>query len=255
MKILIVGNSQAGALKRAIGTKRRYAGCDFDVHLLAGGLGPHLKVENGRLYPEVVRNRFFCTVPDADAAGVDLSGYDGVLYASAGLTSHRKTSRWALLNQLMLSSMAKKPYRGHQMVSEEVMAQSVENALYVTPGFKGVGLIRSIYDGPIVIMTWPLPARHFDKPENGSDLPKQYGKKVGEFLSWYYRAQIRALNKYAETIDARVLPPPRAILEAGFTPEEYAGPEAWHMNKEYGEMMLTRAVRMFKNYRREDKAA
>jgi len=61
---------------------------------------------------------------------------------------------------------------------------------------------------------------------------------VWTFLGWYYRTQISLITTCAGPLDAHVLAPQPAFIEAGQTPSKFGTPDPWHMNTAYGRLVL-----------------
>lgn len=247
MKLCIVGNSHAAALKSALAVEPLSGGSHVDFFVMPGGSGPYLQAERGRLFAAPGRgDKLFCTIPTATADGLDLAAFDAVLVSAVGLPSHRNGAIDHILNQLVLGSRAERGSSGCQPVSQSLMTHVMENVLQASAGFEAIRLIRSVFSGQLLVQVCPLPTRAIAAyqvaNDRGSNLATQYGEGIWSFLSWYYRRQIDLIRAHAGTLSARVLPPHDSFVEAGFTPNKFKTPDPWHMNTGYGRLVLKQAL-------------
>jgi uncharacterized protein (DUF433 family) len=223
VKICVIGNSHAAALKSALAVDDSAVGVGIDFFVMPGGSGLHVHAEGGRLLPApFVKGKVFSTIPSAVEDGLDLGEFDTVMICAAGLPSYRNGDADHILNQLALGSLVHDLNSKRQIVSEGVMAAAVENVLHASPTLQAIRLIRSIFSGRVLIQGCPLPTRALVgyrlDGEKVSNLASQYGDRVWLFLSWYYRQQIRLIRAFADTLDARVMSPDDSFVDAGFTP-------------------------------------
>ena len=247
MKICVVGNSHAGALKSALAVDDSASGVRADFFVMPGGSGPHLQAEGSRLLPVPFRkHKVFSTIPGAVENGFDLGKFDAVMICASGLPSHRNGDPGHILNKLALGSLVQDPNSKRQIVSEDVMTSALENLLHASPNLQAIQLIRSVFSGRILIQVCPLPTRaivaYRPESEKGSNLAWQYGDRVWSFLSWYYRQQISFIRTVADSLGAHVISSDDSFVDAGFTPNRYGTPDPWHMNTAYGRLTLRRAL-------------
>lgn len=247
MRLCVVGNSHAAALKGAVAIDETAANVRFDFFVMPGGLGPHIHADGHRLFVDArLLDKVFSTVPGAVADGLDLAAFDAVMICASGLPAHRNGSASHVLNQLALGAFTEASAGKRQRVSEAVMTLAIEAALHDAPNLAAIRTIRSIYSGPLLVQVCPLPTRalaaYRPASDTGSDLAVQYGDRVWPFLSWYYRHQIEIIDAFAASLSACVLAPDEDFVEAGFTPTKYRTPDPWHMNTAYGRLVLRQAL-------------
>lgn len=247
MRICVVGNSHAAALKSALAVDDSAAGAHIDFFVMPGGSGPHLHAEGNRLFSApAMKDKVLSTLPGAVADGLDLGAFDAVLISAAGLPSHRNGDPSHILNQLALGSLVHDRNADLQLVSESVMTRAMESALHASANLEAIRLVRSVFPGRILIQLSPLPTRAIAAykvtGERGSNLAARYGDRVWSFLSWYYRRQIDIISAFAEAARASAIPPDETFIEAGFTPSRYGSPDPWHMNTAYGRLILQQAL-------------
>jgi hypothetical protein len=85
VKLCIVGNSHAGALKSALAVDDSARGLRVDFFVMPGGSGPHLQAEGSRLLPAPFRkDKVFSTIPGAVVDGFDLGKFDAVMICASG---------------------------------------------------------------------------------------------------------------------------------------------------------------------------
>jgi hypothetical protein len=242
VRIGIVGNSHAGALKQATTTRAftQKHSHSFEFLVDPGGSAPRIEVRDGELFRiEGERSPRASATPGK----VNPATCDAIFFCAAGLPAHRIGKPHHPLSSMVHAGFAPAPYKTHQSVSGEVLALSLERRLRELPNIQAFRIIRSVFAGPIVIFTLPMPSPRIDEGPAGeaSDLPQQYGENVLPFIRWYYGLQARIIHEEARPLGAHVLLPPEPHREAGFTPEEFCLPDGWHMNVAYGRMMLDRA--------------
>jgi len=247
LRLCVVGNSHAAALKSALATGDGAAGVHVDFFVMPGGSGPHVHAEGARLFAVPDRKeKLFSTIPGAAANGLDLETFDAVVVSAAGLPSHRNGDPSHILNQLALGAMVNDRSANRQLVSETVMTRAIENALEASANVEAIRRIRSVFRGQIIIQLSPLPTRAIAAykvtGERGSNLAAQYGDRVWSFLNWYYRRQIDIISAFADATRASVILPDASFIEAGFTPNKYGTPDPWHMNTAYGRLVLKQAL-------------
>lgn len=243
MTLLVIGNSQVGALRMA--AEDHPQGDSIDFLSLPGGNGPKLDFDGSRARPpegtDMVKAR-----PEALARGVDLSGYDAVIFSALGLSAPRANNPHHLLNRFVVAGFA--PVRPEARgVSRAFMAEMIAVTLRRMPAAGSLRAIAERVSCPVVVQPFPVPNALLQTrgPED-TRLPGQYGDALGVFQAWYYAAQWQALAALVAELGDHVtlLPyPDPDWLAAGFTPAEYAqGRDCWHMNADYGRRVLDQAL-------------
>ena len=241
MKICIIGNSQAAALKKAVdaGIWQAQVPVTFETYAIPGGRGPHLGIREGRIYPVKNAKRLLTDIDGAADAGLDLSGYDAVLYSAAGLPAHRLQFDFHPLNKIADASLiTNRPEHKRQLGSSAIFVATIAAEIAKIDSTRTLEVLRSLYDGPIYVQGWPLPSPNLINRDD-TDLPTLYGDNLGRFLSTYYGVQRTALAKACDAAGTTLLPLAiKESLTTGFTPLDYCSGEPWHMNERYGEIVL-----------------
>lgn len=243
MKIAIIGNSHAGAFRQALLHDADRYPHTFDFFIQTGGDAPKLEQRDNLLHPLVGANPMSLG-KGYFRDGFDPRHYDAVLFVALGLPAKRMAFAKHLLNNFVHAGFAAQPYKDHQSVSGEVLALMMAYRLLTQPSMTSMQLVRSMFAGPLVIVTSPLPGASVGEGRFICDLPAQYGARLTDFMSWYYSQQIRIIAEEADRLGAMILSPPAAFLAAGVTPDEFCLPERWHMGREYGHLMIADALRL-----------
>lgn len=250
MKVLVIGNSQAAALREALadvlppgatGPAFRN-GVTFYFYCQVGGGGPNLYVRNGRLVPPRIRQGSFTTIPDGRSEdGVLPSEYDAIVIAGVGLPADRSDPRH-VLTTAVCAEYAAAP--SELCVSKQFLRRMMEFAHRSSAQWSTILALREIHAGPLLLQASPLPAKPvLERPDFLSS--QRYLERTGEFLAWYSCEMRRLIVANAATLSppADVIAAPVANWYAsGFTPVEYASRDPWHMNGRYGALVLDQIV-------------
>lgn len=245
MKTLVIGNSQVGALRLAADNHPRDA--EFDFLSLPGGNGPKLVFDGSRVSPpkeaSIVKAR-----PEALEAGVDLSGYDALVFSALGLSAPRAVNPQHLLHRFRVAGFAASAPEV-PVVSRAFMAEMMTVGLSRMPAMQSLRGLAARFDGPIVVQPFPIPNELLrDRGAEDTPVPGDYGAALGAFQSWYYTTQWQAMSALVTGCGdhVRLLDyPDAAWLAAGFTPAEFAqGRDCWHMNADYGVRVLGQVLEM-----------
>lgn len=245
MKILVLGNSQVGALREAVlpvlpegrTGAARWQGHDITFYAQFGGAAPDLYVRGGRLVAPRLGPGSFTTIPGARDDGLSLADYDAVVISAVGLRRDRSDPRH-LLTTTDVADLALAP--GPQSVSRALFAKMVAFETVDAPQWRTLQALRTIYSGPLLFQSWPLPVPAVQGRDDFAT-GRRYGENTGRFLSFYFAAMQGAVEANAATLDppAQILPlPDPAWLATGFTPAAYGSRDPWHMNAAYGALVL-----------------
>ncbi|MFN3628236.1 MAG: hypothetical protein ACK4S3_10220, partial [Parvibaculum sp.] len=83
MRLLVVGNSQAGVLKQAHDIDPKVLGVSPFFYVVPGGTGPYLRVENDRLVVTMSIDAFPPRI-DPPEANAPLSSFDAIVVSALG---------------------------------------------------------------------------------------------------------------------------------------------------------------------------
>ena len=241
MRIGVVGNSHATAVRRDARARASEGSHTFEFLVDPGGVAPRIEVRDGKL---VRVERKWAAQAGELPGRVNPAVCDAIIFAAAGLPAHRIGWPNHPLNYLLHAGFAAAPYASHQSVTGEVLALALQRRLQELPNIQALRIVRSVFGGPIVIFTAPMPSSRIKvgQPEIASDLSVQYGENLLTFIRWYYDVQTKFICEEARAIDAHALLPPEPYRKAGFTPEEFCIRDGWHMNEAYWRIMLDQAL-------------
>jgi hypothetical protein len=243
LRIAVIGNSHAGAVKQALAHDASRYPHTFDFFVQTGGNAPKLELRDGCLYPADGASLVGAARGETHAK-FDPASCDAILFVALGLAAHRQLLANHLLNNFLHAGFAAQPYQDHQSVSGDVLALMIERRLLTQPSTTSLQLTRSVFAGPLVIVTTPLPGSGLEGGQFPCDLPAQYGPRLNAFLSWYFYQQVRVIAAQADRLGAMILPPPEEFLVAGVTPDEFCSRDRWHMSRAYGHIILADALRL-----------
>lgn len=247
MKLLVVGNSQAAALRLAVADSlppgargpARFGPLTVFFYVLPGADGPKLRRDGDRLKPKTADRDAMTTLPGDVAAGVDLAAFDAVLVSAAGLPPDRGRPGH-VVTDLTLAELAPAAETG---VSRAVFRRAMVASYGAGNAWKSITLIREAFAGPLLIEPWALPTRAVLRRGESAAVAR-YGAG-SPFFAWYADWQ-RAMLEELVARDlgaATLLPHPADAAGApGFTAEAYRTGDPWHMNGRYGALVLEAAA-------------
>lgn len=250
MRILVLGNSQVAALRLAVGDVLPEGatgpairdGHEFLFYAQFGGGAPNLYVRDGRLVAPRVQAGSFTTIEGTRVEdGLSLDAFDAVVVSAVGLRADRSDARH-FLSATAVAALTERPGRGavSRGLFERMLAAETRNS----PQWGSIVALRTIYAKPLLFQSWPLPTPEVVTRDDFSSA-RRYGDRVSEFLAFYFAAMGRAVAANAASLSpaAEVLPvPDPAWLAEGFTPAQYGTRDPWHMNADYGALVLDQIV-------------
>lgn len=240
--ICVIGNSQVGALKQGYDSLNDPT---FRASFFAipGGGGPYLDIkDNAVSIPEESSPRVITDIVPMPSDRFDISKYDAILLSGVGGPAIRNTNNCVGSKYLVAGFIENRNYVDRQVLSKDVFSISIEKELHRSSSFLNINKISSIFNKKIYVQNFPLPTPIV---LSQSDFDMQcYGKNVGEFLSWYYKKKINAMEAGVNRENVMILNYPQEWLEDGFTPIKYSSQDAWHMNKEFGSYFMGQLLEM-----------
>lgn len=240
MKVLIAGNSQSAALKRAFdGRRARKAASGLDLHfyVVPGGSGPDFQVLDDRL---VVGTSIATHPPFVDPPGTDLlslSGFDAIVisalgYVDGGFRYTNPITNAAILGDCEPRGRAKM----RAPVSDTTAAAIVSAMLERQNGIRSMRRIVGAFRGPVLVQRFPNLSEAILDHEDWR-LRQWYRApiKAHAILS---QARDTALDRIAGEIGAQLLDYPVAEHPRGFTPRSMMQEDCIHPSQAYAEMIL-----------------
>lgn len=152
MRLLVVGNSQAGVLKIAHDANPGILGFDPFFYVVPGGTGPYMRAENDRMIVTGTIEGFPPRInpPEADAP---LSTFDVVVVSALGYAD----GGWRYQNPITTSAFVPDfgPTATGELVSPAGFRQIVNGGLQQQLGFVFLDTLRATYPGPIILQPFP----------------------------------------------------------------------------------------------------
>lgn len=236
MKGLVFGNSHVGAVRLGWDQSRSI---DLDFYSIPGGGGPNVHLKDGRIFPNRKDAKLLSTIEGVHDGGLDLSGYDYVVFCSLGLGAVREAFPSNILRKLSLAEFMR-PESGETMpVSRAFLDKAVREAFSKLMAVAALRAARTVFDGPILCAPTPIPV--VPELEKNHPLRRVYGPDIADFTAWFAATQLEIIGEFADTLGLKVLDyPDLAWVAAGSTPGEYicTTNDPWHMNAAYGRLVL-----------------
>lgn len=245
MRLLVLGNSQAGALFSAY-ADRQLANIKIDFLVIPGGTGPTLTIRDGRPVP----TRFVPEYPpyysDSYVKSTVVSDYDAILISALGYVE----GGFAFRNPISLQGLVaefgpRKNDLAERLVSIAVLREIVWNGLKLQHGFTFLNELRACYSRRIIVQPFPLPS---DAVRDRTDwnLAVCYEDPVAAHtqICSFRDDAVKALclTAGAELLD---LPDP-SWRRSGFTPRALMRErDGIHMEKSYGHLVLDQIDALF----------
>lgn len=235
MKGLFFGNSHIGAIRSGYSIK---SALDVDFYAVLGGGGPNVNLEGGRVYPKNQNAIVHSTIEDVQDEGLDLSGYDYIVFCSLGFSAVRDANKGNPLLYYLLAEFAKPGSADIRPVSRAVLGQVMRRFFYNQPAIKTLSMLKSQLGAQILCAPFPIPV--VSELQEGDPLRRFYGASVADFTMWYSEFQSELVREFTDAQDINYLDYPEPTwVGAGSTPKEYVSPtDAWHMNSAYGRLVL-----------------
>jgi hypothetical protein len=245
MKLLVVGNSQAAALRRAVADSlppgatgpAHHGPFAVSFYVLPGADGPKLRRDGGRLKPKTADRDALTTVGGAVADGIDPTVFDALLVSAAGLPPDRGRPGH-VVTDLTLAERVPDAEAG---VSHALFARAMVASYAAGNAWKSITLLRGTFPGPLLVEPWALPtAAVLTRGESAA--ARRYGPA---FFAWYGEAQDAMLTELVarDLPGARLLHRPSAAAGSpGFTADAFRTGDPWHMNGDYGRLVLAEAA-------------
>jgi hypothetical protein len=246
VRLLVIGNSQAAALRLAVAPSlppgasgpATHGALTVYFYVLPGADGPKLRRDGDRLRPKTADRDAMTTIDGDVAGGVDPRAFDAVLVSAAGLPPDRGRPGH-VVTDLTIAALAPERQEG---VSHAVFHRTMVATYGAGNAWKSITLIREASPGPLLIEPWAMPTRDVLTRRESAAVDRYGGHR---FFAWYAAAQRAMLEELVarDLGEATVLPhPPAAAGEPGFTADAFRTGDPWHMNGRYGALVLELAA-------------
>ena len=246
-KLLVVGNSQAGPLKRAMDLWPQrfdhFASVSFFV--TPGGCGPYVAVENGKMRATFVMKDLPPYWHPEEAATTPVSSYDAVLVSGLGYFDggHAYINRASSLGLIHEFEPIPPPTREQPLVSKGCYFRMMQAVLSEHHGFQFARGLRSCFGGSIFVQPFPLHSDRFLEIEAWK-LRDLYRKPL-EMYRFLVNARDKILSDFCAQIGASLLSfPDPAWVQSGFTPRTFMpSKDDLHPGADYGALVLDQLQR------------
>lgn len=233
MRLLIVGNSQAGVLKEAHSASSDLLELEPYFYVVPGGTGPYLRVHNDRLLVTMSIENFPPRI-EPEGADAPLSSFDAIVVSALGYAD----GGFRFQNPITAAANVPdfRPFESRNLVSASAFAQIVNAGLGGQRGFLFLESLRASYSGPIILQPFPRPSAALqDHPNWG--LKCQYSDFVG-MHRLIERARTDYLGLRARQLDLSLLPFP--FDDPLWTPSEFMrSGDLIHAGPAYGAIVLS----------------
>jgi hypothetical protein len=249
MKICVIGNSHAAALKTAFDSAGRSINTAVDFFALVGRDQPQLNVEAGRLRRVSAFGETLTTVAGAAENGLDIAPYDGLVISACGCFAARNEFIAAdpQLHPLgclycadWIADDPDRPPVAAQLVSAAVFSAAVEGYVRNHASITLAFLLSEHFQGPVWLQPWPAPSRAL-KGDSAWFINARYGPLGPRAWFAFFKAQWLALETVAKELGPRFklldYPLPGPSYD-GFMDAQVCGRDPWHGNVGYGGLVL-----------------
>ncbi|MDG1373276.1 MAG: hypothetical protein P8Q48_24110 [Paracoccaceae bacterium] len=239
-KILIAGNSQSGALKSCLndGSYSPEGKIDIGFHVVPGGVGPNLSVENDRLVVTSFDPKQPPFFAPADVPDTPLSEYDAVIVSALGYIDGGFTYKNAIPRQGLIAEFDPKPNEEvSNLITPAVFQEVMQEGFLRHTGFMFLKKLSESYSGKIVVQPFPYISDYVLEREDWA-LRQLYSDYKGANRFMVETRGI-VLEEICERYGATLLPMPATdVAEQGFTPRDLMNDhDALHAKASYGAMV------------------
>lgn len=254
MKGLVIGNSHAAQLFTAYKELTQQIDFNLDFFAAPGGDGPNLVLCQDLLSLQFKhktkrsRECFKSSVTDNPDCIIRIEDYDFVLLSGVGggpprtSSFRRKHSIDLVENNAIITGICDwSPQSTLQLISKTVYLSILENRIRIAPSCVNVSIVGSVckkLHKKLFVQMSPLPTSCLLGQEHFG--MHHYGADVGKFLSWRYSHQSRLIREIYSDTTFNILEYEKEWIHNGYTPDEFAGRDAWHPRKVHRWFLLNR---------------
>lgn len=259
MKVCVIGNSQVGALFKAAqgNSARQYEHYDFHSILVARNVDidsippGYVEIKNNRLVTTSAKHKINSQSSYYSDTGLDFSQYSAIIVSACGFWAYRnENAHW--LFELRLADWPLKADSNIPtplMVSVGLFEQITYAMQSHTVTMQICEALATSYAGKILVQPWPLPCETILLDQSWK-LRRLYGDYACSISQFFFASQYKAIQQYLAQLGEQftLLPyPDPDWLHSGYTPERFGTSDPWHMNADYGALVLQQAQRLFSN--------
>ena len=249
MRICIIGNSHASALKLAMDAGWSRSDFEIDYVVLPGGGGPYLSREKTRLKPRRNSFKMASNVEGSAENGVDVVNYDAIWVSGVGFNVSLRGNSNQEANPLMTARVNTWPRgtSGLPRITERFMRNLVKSDIASSAAWKVCQDVVDIGSSRLIIHPAPRPgAAAFS--DDTHPLVAEYGDTDAEQpIQEMMNIGDAMLDELALEADEsiQVARYPDEILQDGFTkPEFLRKNDVSHVGAEVGAAILDQMARL-----------
>jgi hypothetical protein len=244
VKVLILGNSQAGALKRSHDRRRAdlaAAGVALHFYVIPGGMGPDVGVAQGRMVLGETSPTHPPYVAPAGTEAMPLDAFDAILISALGYADGGHAAK----NPITVTGvMAEYGPRGagleRPLVSDTCFRAMAEALFDRQPGFAACRALAAAFAGPLFVQPFPRPGAAL-AAHPGWGLAQWYDDPLGVH-GLLEDIKDRTLARLVAETGVQLLDYPPGAGGA-FTPDALMNPrDDIHQADAYGDLVLDQLV-------------
>ncbi len=249
MRVLIAGNSQAGAMFRAAQGELRPDMGDVELYfyVIPGGTGPYFRVADDRLVVTSFNEQFppYKDPPDVDQQ--DLSSFDAVVVSALGYIDGGFQYSNPIVSQGIVPEFDPLPEAaGQPLISQATLRAVVRHGLLTQPGYTFLRELSKTYGGRILVQPFPHLSDYMLERD---DWPLRKFYRDVEGANRYLAALRDDTNaEICKELGVELLDyPDPAFHETGFTPRRLMrDSDGLHPEAEYGAMVLSQIAALMR---------
>jgi hypothetical protein len=240
MRIMVAGNSQAGALRVAL--REGFLGDDRiiqpEFYVVPGGTGPAFILKNRRLVVTSFNEMFPPYQEPPDVAERPLDHFDVVLVSALGYVDGGFMYENPIPEQGYVAEFSPREGRPDRpLISCSCLADIIRPALESQAGFVFLKQLSREYKGRILVQPFPYSSTYLAEREDWG-IRRSYDDYLG-FNRFLFKLRDAALREICGDLGVELLDPPDISWAAeGFTPRALMRDDGLHPLPEYGAMVL-----------------
>lgn len=230
MKALLIGNSQAGALKRAHRIDPAAAeGLDVHFIVLPGGVGPFLSLRDDRLQVTPAGEGLERWVAPPETDQMPVSGFDVVLLCAIGYVEGGYRFTNPITTGVALAEF--QPLADVELVSDACARELVRTGIERQPGTRLLRELGEALGRKVIVLPFPRPSDALAEREEWP-LRRMYADWRGAHR-FYMGASSAALKDICEECGVQLLAHPEGVSDL-WTDRALMRDDLIHANEAYG---------------------
>lgn len=239
MKILVTGNSQAAALRKAVRETGPVNGMRLSFFVTPGGTGPYFTIKpDGRLEENSpsVKNK-----PFADPAGTEdipVSQYDAIVISALGYVDGAVKFRGPFSEGPFVADFSPIDVSAGEDLVSKACFREVHRATVLGAAFQFAADLRKHFSGPIIVQPMPYPSA--ESRDAATWATRQRYRDTAGFHTFLTSITDALLAEFCATHTLTLLPRPvETIIDGPFTSMNYMREQdGVHPNDRYGRLVL-----------------